>query len=506
MRLIKPKGEKMSKSSERKARKLANQYEAARLRFANGNATRRDIDMLERMRRENNGVNGYTGESRSSNPTVSKPNGKDNNGANPFAFRVVNPKDEHVFVCTENNEITGECPLKPAIPYILIPAAMWANFMSLAKKFKTEWMALLKGDLTLDDEKKPVYLVKAFYFPPQTATGTSVDIPTGVTPKPGTIGAIHSHVGMGVFFSGTDLAHSNWPIEIVINNKEEYKAVARHQLKCGEYAKNDTKVYLDGILAERETKALELAFQQGVALEKGLATPNRGQSTPPQVPTQPTAGQPTQTAIVPMTQTQRTGTTGESSYGQANPNNSRMCKCGHTFGDHYRTDLQKTNFPDGIMAGMCLDDICKCQRFDEQEQICKCGHSSISHGSYSNNTVCYAKDCHCRKFELPPVIDLTKPLTELERQAIIEADSAELANDPTVQLEFPGMEDSPDDPKAEETCVECEGTKYVDEVVWRSGAKVTVTRICPACGGDGLSELGKLRLAEMKTSMERMDG
>jgi hypothetical protein len=450
----------MSKSNERKLRKLRNQYESARLRFANGNATPRDMDMLARLQAEANGVNGYTGETRTSS---SRTNGSGN--PNPYAFRVTQPKDEHVFVCAENNEITGECPLKPAIPYILVPAAMWANFLTLADKFKTEWIALLKGKLGKDDKNEPVYIIDSFYFPPQTAGGTHVDIPTGVEPKPGTIGAIHSHVGMAVFFSGTDIAHSNWPVEIVINNRKEYKAVSRHQLKCGEFAKNETKVYLDGVIAEKETKALELAFQQGSALEKGLATPHRSQPLP-----QPQESQ--TTAIVPTKETtQRTGTTGVIDSPASNPNNSRICICGHSFGDHYRTDIQKTNFPAGILAGMCLDDICSCTVFREK---------------------------------IGEVIDLTsKPLTELERQAIIDADSKELEKgDPTHQLEFPLGLSVEEDPKSEETCEVCEGEKYVTE---ESGPR-KITRICMACGGDGLSQLGKVRLAEMKTSMERMDG
>jgi len=468
----------MSKSSERKLRKANNQYNAALLRFANGKATVRDMDMIERMRREANGANGYTGESRSSNHTLgvtvtARPNGhshKDN--SNPYSFRVVNPKDEHVFVCAENKEITDKCPLNPKVPYVLVPVLMWQTFLKLAKDINTEWIALLKGKLTVDDKNEPVYLIESYYHPPQTAGGAHVDIPTGVTPKAGTIGAIHSHVGMGVFFSGTDIAHSNWPVEIVINNRAEYKAVSRLKLKCGEYAKYDATVYTDGVMPKsKATEALELAFQQGSMLEQGRVkahTPNLNVSTPPQDNTK--GIQPTQTdTSQPTTTTQTTGSTGEDG------RNSKMCKCGHTFGDHYRTDYQKSNFPKGNLAGMCLDDNCQCQSF----------------------------------WEAPGITSTeARVLTELERIA----ESAK-GNEPK-QLTFPSGEgiitsqvsDDPDDTLSEETCEVCEGDKYVTELMYRTGAKVSVTRICPACGGDGLSQLGKVRLAEMADSMHTNGG
>jgi hypothetical protein len=476
----------MSKSSERRARKLSNQYESARLRFANGNATKRDLDMLARMQDEARGVNGYTGESRrSSSPGVTvtaKPNGQSSSSSlfhkgdsNPYSFRVTQPKDEHVFVCADSKEITDKCPLNPKVPYVLVPVLMWQTFLKLAKDINTEWIALLKGKLTSDDKGEPVYLIESYYHPPQTAGGAHVDIPTGVMPKPGTIGAIHSHVGMGVFFSGTDIAHSNWPVEIVINNKAEYKAVSRLQLKCGEYAKYDATVYTDGVMPKsKATEALETAFQQGSMLEQGRVKPHvPGQSTPPQGNGQVTPA--TVTDIVPATPTHGTGIIGDSPSSPANnPNNSRICVCGHSFGDHYRTPYAKENFPTGIAAGMCLEEICNCSMFKEKE-------SSI--------------------------IDLTKPLTELERQAIIDSDSREMEkDDPTVQLEFPiGLISEGDDTKAEETCEVCEGDKYVTEELHRHGAKVMVTRLCPACNGDGLSQLGKVRLAEMADSMNRRD-
>src|SRR5205814_10442916 len=131
--------------------------------------------------------------------------------------------------------------LNPPVPDILIPITMWECFLSCCKEYDTEWIALLKGKLDKDNEGKDAYKIESFYFPPQVASGAHVDVPTGVRPKPGTIGAIHSHVDMGVFWSGTDTDHSNWPVEIVINRRENYEALSRYQLKCGEWAKGQAK-------------------------------------------------------------------------------------------------------------------------------------------------------------------------------------------------------------------------------------------------------------------------
>lgn len=232
-------------------------------RNRNGNATVQDIDFLARARREMQGRNGYTGESHM--PTLfDKGKGKDN-----FTFHTQSPKAEDgVFHCAESNELTTSCPLNPKVPSILIEAPMWHCFMNLCKEYNTEWIALLIGKLDKDETGAPAYIISRFYFPPQVASGAHVEVPTGVRPRPGTIGAIHSHVDMGVFWSSTDREHSNWPVEIVINRKENYEALSRYQLKCGEWAKTKATVYLTGSMLSSAVKTqMDRAFEDGTRLQ-----------------------------------------------------------------------------------------------------------------------------------------------------------------------------------------------------------------------------------------------
>lgn len=180
-------------------------------------------------------------------------------------------EDETVFRCG-SDDITAKCPIAQ-VPDVYIPEPMWHQFIQMAKGFKVEWLAYLQGKL----EKVPgenganaqdQFTVSKVYFPPQTATGAHVDVDEGFQAYPGTIAAIHSHVDMGVFWSGEDSGHSNWPVEIVINSKGDYKCLVRHKLDCGKWAKADATVYLTGLVQSQYQKALDDAFTKGERLKR----------------------------------------------------------------------------------------------------------------------------------------------------------------------------------------------------------------------------------------------
>ena len=277
------------KERKRLARELATipgGLEGAMARNANGQATPKDIDFLSRVTREMGGLDGYFGTPH--NPTTqghssstpsnghyadNKNNSVTGGSKDKYTFTTYHSPshDPTVFHCAEAREITDRCPLNPTVPNILMDKAMWRCFMDCCKEYSTEWIALLIGKLDKDADNKPAYLISKFYFPPQTASGAHVDVPTGVRPKPGTIGAIHSHVDMGVFWSSTDTEHSNWPVEIVINRRENYEALARYQLKCGEWAKGKATVYLTGSGLSMGVKGMVAkAFSDGAQLQAQL--------------------------------------------------------------------------------------------------------------------------------------------------------------------------------------------------------------------------------------------
>jgi hypothetical protein len=198
-------------------------------------------------------------------------------------------QDDETFTCA-STDVEGKCPIMQ-VPEVHVPYEMWDTFIELADACETEWLALLKGEFNTE---RNVYEVKDFYFPPQTATGTSVSVadgPRAPAPQAGTIGAIHSHCKMGAFWSSTDKAHSNWPLEIVINAKGEYAALVRFQLKCGSYTKQDAKVMLLGQRPEPPDPPfwaeLSAAFAQGAKLTR---TKGRAREDDPEEPEE-TGGQ-----------------------------------------------------------------------------------------------------------------------------------------------------------------------------------------------------------------------
>lgn len=168
-------------------------------------------------------------------------------------------QDADTFRC-DSSDITAPCPIAK-VPSVHVPRQLFDQWIALAEDNKTEWLAYLIGVFKPDNNR---YEVEKIYFPPQTATGGHVDVDEGFECHAGTIGAVHSHVQMQVFFSGEDLAHSNWPVEIVVNASGDVKAMVRHKLECGKYAKSDGKVWLIGDSASSTyAAALKRAFEKG---------------------------------------------------------------------------------------------------------------------------------------------------------------------------------------------------------------------------------------------------
>ncbi|KKL07822.1 hypothetical protein LCGC14_2582160, partial [marine sediment metagenome] len=145
-----------------------------------------------------------------------------------------------------------------------MPVEMWQSLWQLTALSNNEWIAYLIGKL--EDGKA---LIEEVYFPEQTVTGASCEVPTEVEAKPNTIGAIHSHVGMEAFWSKTDEDHANWPIEIVLNRKGDYKALMRVKLECGRWSRVNCKLTISASLPSKAMlESLEESIKKGKEHEK----------------------------------------------------------------------------------------------------------------------------------------------------------------------------------------------------------------------------------------------
>src|ERR1700722_4716854 len=151
--------------------------------------------------------------------------------SNDIGYKPINHQaDKSIFNIKSSDIVEGNCPITK-IPKVYVTTRLWNEWICLAEDYPTEWLAYLTGQFVKDD-KGSRYEIRKMYFPPQVAHATHVDVDDDFSDYlPNTIGAIHSHVQMGVFFSGEDLAHSNWPVEIVVNAKGEVKVMIRHQLE-----------------------------------------------------------------------------------------------------------------------------------------------------------------------------------------------------------------------------------------------------------------------------------
>jgi len=182
---------------------------------------------------------------------------------NSIDYKPINSADKDSFKIVSQDLTDGNCPIAK-IPKVYVAARLWNEWISLADDYNTEWLAYLIGAYVKDD-KGPRYEVRKMYFPPQVAHASHVEVDDDFSSYlPNTIGAIHSHVQMGVFFSGEDLAHSNWPVEIVVNGKGEYKVMIRHELECGRGMKSYSEILTVGDNSDSKyVNSLNRAFEMG---------------------------------------------------------------------------------------------------------------------------------------------------------------------------------------------------------------------------------------------------
>lgn len=189
--------------------------------------------------------------------------------ADNIGYRLTGDSDDNSIFRVASPDITeGSCPIA-SIPKVYVDIKLWKEWINLAEDYDTEWLAYLTGQFVKDDNGSR-YEINKMYFPPQIAHAAHVDVDDDFSHYlPNTIGAIHSHVKMGVFFSGEDLRHSNWPVEIVVNAKGEYKLMIRHQLECGKWIKNYSDIMTVGDNSDsRYVASLDKAFEAGQQLKQ----------------------------------------------------------------------------------------------------------------------------------------------------------------------------------------------------------------------------------------------
>ena len=133
--------------------------------------------------------------------------------------------------CWESNlkvSTDHKCPhIEDPKTEILVPYEVWQQIISLTKSIDTEWLGYL-GASKLQDGRWQVVDVRV---PKQEVSSAAVK-PTETFHSEG---VVHSHVGMGAFFSSTDdnYLNENHHFSIVVNNRGDSKAIIRHKLPCG---------------------------------------------------------------------------------------------------------------------------------------------------------------------------------------------------------------------------------------------------------------------------------
>lgn len=173
-------------------------------------------------------------------------------------------------------DISG-CPLitKEMRPRIDIPYEMWEKWRKWARGIKTEWLAYLIGEPIARSAENPLggWTLTDLWIPKQRVTSThvSVDETCLRNLKPGTIGDVHSHVGMSVFFSAEDQKHFNHEVHLVINNKDEIDSSIRIKLDCHKTSRTAGRLMLiDG----EDNAALEAEMTSQFVVDPSLPVAN----------------------------------------------------------------------------------------------------------------------------------------------------------------------------------------------------------------------------------------
>lgn len=164
------------------------------------------------------------------------PSSRTENGAAIFSVKDVTG---------EECDLEKDCPVAPSSE-IHIPFMLYMTWVYLAKRFKTEWIAYLQGDLPTADAPQYRLREDGMYFPEQDVSAASVSAKANAEIKPSTIAAVHSHVGMKAEWSGTDKQHWNMPIEMIVNRMGDLTNVVRVKLDCGRYQRAPGRITLLG--------------------------------------------------------------------------------------------------------------------------------------------------------------------------------------------------------------------------------------------------------------------
>jgi len=143
-------------------------------------------------------------------------------------------KPSDTFTCEA--DLSG-CPIAVP-PTVRVPQALYNQWLYLAKRLPTEWIAYLTGEATEHGVE-----ITGMYFPRQRASAAHCEALDREV-LPGTIAAIHSHADFGVFFSTEDECHANHLVEIVVNNRGEILAHARSKLECGRFHRGKAQIVL----------------------------------------------------------------------------------------------------------------------------------------------------------------------------------------------------------------------------------------------------------------------
>jgi proteasome lid subunit RPN8/RPN11 len=157
------------------------------------------------------------------------------NGFNPIQNAPAPPQT--TFQCP--SDLSG-CPIASKVT-VYVPYDMYKDWVFLAQELDTEWIAYLIGEETSEGKIQ----IRDMYFPQQKANSTHCEAEDGGI-LPNTIAAVHSHVGMKVFFSSEDIAHFNHPVELVVNRAGELLANGRVKLECGRYHRGPATVVFTG--------------------------------------------------------------------------------------------------------------------------------------------------------------------------------------------------------------------------------------------------------------------
>lgn len=125
-------------------------------------------------------------------------------------------------------------------PAILVKPHVDAKIRAITNALEShEWLGYLLG--TKQDD---LYFVDNLYVPKQTVKLATVEVEERYT-APNILGTVHSHHGMGAFFSGPDKdMAANHDITVVTSGRET-KAKARVVVPCGRYTLMDAEYIVD---------------------------------------------------------------------------------------------------------------------------------------------------------------------------------------------------------------------------------------------------------------------